>query len=101
MGDPLRRRRAGHRRAGVPPARPAPPPFVGAPPPARGGGSRPAGRAPPQPAGLVFCWGPLGHGYEVRTASQHLLLVAGGIGVAPLVWLADEAGAPGTSATPG
>jgi dihydroorotate dehydrogenase electron transfer subunit len=44
---------------------------------------------------LVFCWGPLGHGYTVRRGAQHLLLVAGGIGVAPLVWLADEAVALG------
>ncbi len=44
-----------------------------------------------QPGDLVFCWGPLGRGYEVRPGSQQLLLVAGGIGVAPLVWLADAA----------
>ncbi len=50
-----------------------------------------------RPGDLVFCWGPLGHGYTVRAASQHLLLVAGGIGVAPLIWLADEAIAQGKS----
>ncbi len=44
---------------------------------------------------LVYCWGPLGHGYSVRSGARHLLLVAGGIGVAPLVWLADEAVADG------
>ena len=48
-----------------------------------------------RPGDLVFCWGPLGHGYSVRRGAQHLLLVAGGIGVAPLVWLADEAAAQG------
>ncbi|MGB2694501.1 MAG: dihydroorotate dehydrogenase electron transfer subunit [Dehalococcoidia bacterium] len=48
---------------------------------------------------LVFAWGPLGHGFEVHPSSQHLLLVAGGIGVAPLVWLADEAVAQGKSVT--
>lgn len=48
---------------------------------------------------LVYGWGPLGHGYSVRRTSQHLLLVAGGIGVAPLVWLADEAVAGGKSVT--
>jgi dihydroorotate dehydrogenase electron transfer subunit len=48
---------------------------------------------------LVFCWGPLGHGYTVRRGAQHLLLVAGGIGVAPLVWLADEAAAQGKNVT--
>ena len=44
-----------------------------------------------RPGDLVFCWGPLGHDYEVRRTSQQLLLVAGGIGVAPLIWLADDA----------
>jgi len=44
-----------------------------------------------QPGDAVYCWGALGRGFRVEPASQHLLLVAGGIGVAPLVWLADEA----------
>ncbi len=44
-----------------------------------------------RPGDAVFCWGPLGRGYSLRRASQQLLLVAGGIGVAPLVWLADQA----------
>ncbi len=44
-----------------------------------------------RPGDAVYCWGPLGHGYSLRRASQQLLLVAGGIGVAPLVWLADQA----------
>ncbi len=48
---------------------------------------------------LVYCWGPLGHGYSVRRTSQQLLLVAGGIGVAPLVWLADQAVDKGESVT--
>jgi dihydroorotate dehydrogenase electron transfer subunit len=48
---------------------------------------------------LIFCWGPLGHGYTVRRGAQHLLLVGGGIGVAPLVWLADEAAAQGKNVT--
>jgi dihydroorotate dehydrogenase electron transfer subunit len=39
----------------------------------------------------VFCWGPLGRGFEVESNTRHVLLVAGGIGVAPLVWLADVA----------
>ena len=38
----------------------------------------------------VYAWGPLGTGYKVGRASNNLLLVAGGIGIAPLVWLADE-----------
>ena len=52
-----------------------------------------------EPGDPVFCWGPLGRGYAVRPTTQHLLLVAGGIGVAPLVWLADEAIATGKSVT--
>jgi dihydroorotate dehydrogenase electron transfer subunit len=43
----------------------------------------------------VFGWGPLGRGYSLRGPGQNLLLVGGGIGVAPLLWLADEAVAKG------
>ncbi len=52
-----------------------------------------------RPGDSVFCWGPLGHGFSMKRASQHLLLVAGGIGVAPLVWLADEAVEEGKNVT--
>ena len=52
-----------------------------------------------RPGDTVYCWGPLGHGYSLRSASQQLLLVAGGIGVAPLVWLADQAIASEKSVT--
>lgn len=38
----------------------------------------------------VYAWGPLGVGYRVGRASRNLLLVGGGIGVAPLIWLAEE-----------
>ncbi|PZC44650.1 MAG: dihydroorotate dehydrogenase electron transfer subunit [Chloroflexi bacterium] len=34
--------------------------------------------------------GPLGHGFEVRSSARNLLLVGGGVGIAPLVALADE-----------
>jgi dihydroorotate dehydrogenase electron transfer subunit len=44
-----------------------------------------------RPGDEVFCWGPLGHGFSVKDTSKQLLLIAGGIGVAPLVWLADDA----------
>ena len=44
-----------------------------------------------KPNDRILCWGPLGKGYSVRPTSQQLLLVAGGIGVAPLIWLAEEA----------
>ncbi len=47
----------------------------------------------------VALFGPLGHGFTVRSASTNLLLVGGGIGVAPLVWLADEEVARGRSIT--
>jgi dihydroorotate dehydrogenase electron transfer subunit len=55
-----------------------------------------AGRAPGETA---FVWGPLGRGYSIRPRSQNLLLVGGGIGVAPLVWLADVAVEKGKSVT--
>jgi dihydroorotate dehydrogenase electron transfer subunit len=50
-----------------------------------------------QPGDLVYGWGPLGRGYSLRNAGQNLLLVGGGIGIAPLLWLADEAVAKGLS----
>jgi dihydroorotate dehydrogenase electron transfer subunit len=52
-----------------------------------------------RPGDDVYCWGPLGVGYEVERSARNLLLVAGGIGVAPLVWLADEAVREGRSVT--
>jgi dihydroorotate dehydrogenase electron transfer subunit len=52
-----------------------------------------------RPGDLVHCWGPLGRGFDVARTSQHLLLVAGGIGVSPLAWLADEALGRGKSVT--
>lgn len=52
-----------------------------------------------QPGDRVYCWGPLGVGYEIERASQNLLLVAGGIGIAPLVWLAGDAVAQGKNVT--
>lgn len=47
----------------------------------------------------VEVYGPLGHGYSIKPGSRNLLLVGGGIGSAPLVWLADEAVARGLSVT--
>lgn len=52
-----------------------------------------------KPGDRVYCWGPLGNGYEVGRTTKNLLLVAGGIGVAPLVWLAENAVAAGQSVT--
>jgi dihydroorotate dehydrogenase electron transfer subunit len=49
------------------------------------------------PGDLVYAWGPLGRGYSLRGPGQNLLLVGGGIGIAPLLWLADEAIARGKS----
>ncbi len=34
--------------------------------------------------------GPLGTGFQIKPASRNLLLVSGGIGIAPLVFLAEE-----------
>ena len=47
----------------------------------------------------VYGWGPLGRGYEIGHTSRNLLLVGGGIGVAPLVWLAEQAVAKALSVT--
>jgi dihydroorotate dehydrogenase electron transfer subunit len=52
-----------------------------------------------KPGDRVYCWGPLGVGYEMDRGSQNLLLVAGGIGVAPLVWLAEDAVAASKNVT--
>ncbi len=43
------------------------------------------------PGDQIFAWGPLGKGYNLRSNDQNLLLIGGGIGIAPLLWLADEA----------
>ncbi|MEX2239012.1 MAG: dihydroorotate dehydrogenase electron transfer subunit [Dehalococcoidia bacterium] len=47
----------------------------------------------------VFVYGPLGRGFKVRANSRNLLLVGGGIGIAPLLWLADEGVAQGKNVT--
>ena len=47
----------------------------------------------------IEIFGPLGHGYEVDKSTQHLLLVAGGLGVAAVVALADQAVESGQSVT--
>ncbi|MGA2286332.1 MAG: dihydroorotate dehydrogenase electron transfer subunit [Dehalococcoidia bacterium] len=53
-----------------------------------------------KPAGSeLLLWGPLGRGFNVRPTAKNLLLVAGGMGVAPLVWLADKAVAKGNNVT--
>jgi dihydroorotate dehydrogenase electron transfer subunit len=44
-------------------------------------------------------FGPLGNGFDIRPEARTLLLVAGGMGVAPLVFLAGEAVSRGFSAT--
>jgi dihydroorotate dehydrogenase electron transfer subunit len=51
-----------------------------------------------EPGDTVYAWGPLGRGYSLpRGRGQNLLLAGGGIGIAPLLWLADEAVAKGHS----
>jgi len=52
-----------------------------------------------RPGDRVFLWGPLGRGFTIGRTARNLLLVAGGIGVAPLVWLAEEAVAAGRNVT--
>lgn len=52
-----------------------------------------------RPGDSIFVYGPLGRGCTVRRSASHLLLVAGGIGVAPLVWLAEEQVSRGRNVT--
>lgn len=42
-----------------------------------------------QPGQQVWMTGPLGRGFDVRRSASNLLLVGGGVGIAPLVALAD------------
>lgn len=51
------------------------------------------------PGDEIAVFGPLGRGYAVSPRAQNLLLVAGGLGVAALVALADEAVAGGKVVT--
>lgn len=55
-----------------------------------------AGRRPGDRLDLL---GPLGNTYEIAPRSRNLLMVAGGVGVAPLVMLTDEAVAAGMNIT--
>jgi dihydroorotate dehydrogenase electron transfer subunit len=47
----------------------------------------------------IRVFGPLGHGYRVSAQTENLLLVAGGLGVAAVIALADEAVAARKSVT--
>jgi len=55
-----------------------------------------AGRRPGDRLDIL---GPLGNTYEIAPRSRNLLMVAGGVGVAPLVMLADQAVAAGLEVT--
>jgi len=48
---------------------------------------------------MIDLLGPLGHGYALSPQSRNLLLVAGGIGIAPLVALTERAIAEGSQVT--
>jgi len=50
-----------------------------------------------KPGECIDLFGPLGHGFEVH--STNLLLVAGGYGIAPLIFLAERAKADGRRVT--
>jgi dihydroorotate dehydrogenase electron transfer subunit len=52
-----------------------------------------------QPGDRLDLLGPLGNGFNVNPDSKNLLLVAGGIGIAPLRFLSDEAVKRGLSVT--
>jgi dihydroorotate dehydrogenase electron transfer subunit len=51
------------------------------------------------PGDSVRFFGPLGRGYSVARSAKNLLLIGGGIGIAPLVWMADERVSKGDSVT--
>jgi len=46
---------------------------------------------------IVDIFGPLGKGFEIHPSSRNMLLLAGGVGVAPLIALAEKAIADGLS----
>jgi dihydroorotate dehydrogenase electron transfer subunit len=53
-----------------------------------------------QPGDTLDAMGPLGQGFALRTRARRILLVGGGLGIAPLLGLAEslyEAGTPGRS----
>jgi dihydroorotate dehydrogenase electron transfer subunit len=52
-----------------------------------------------KPGDELPLFGPLGRGYSVSPHAQNLLLVAGGVGIAALIALADQAIAAGRSVT--
>jgi len=52
-----------------------------------------------RPGDAITCFGPLGHGYDLAKATENVLLVAGGLGVAAVIALADEAVATGRHVT--
>jgi dihydroorotate dehydrogenase electron transfer subunit len=52
-----------------------------------------------RPGDQLDVMGPLGRPFTLDPSARHLLMVAGGIGVAPLVMLADEALASGQAVT--
>ncbi len=52
-----------------------------------------------RPGDLVDVWGPLGRGFELPATPGHLLLLGYGLGIAPLVGLADQALARGWAVT--
>ena len=52
-----------------------------------------------RPGDEVRLVGPLGRGFEQRERVERMLLVGGGIGAAPLIWLADELVAQGREVT--
>lgn len=52
-----------------------------------------------KPGDELSLFGPLGRGYAINSQAHHLLLVGGGLGIAALIALADEAIAAGKSVT--
>jgi dihydroorotate dehydrogenase electron transfer subunit len=52
-----------------------------------------------KPGDTVKVFGPLGNGFKIEETSHNMLLVGGGIGIAPLIFLAEKAVGKGLTVT--
>ena len=52
-----------------------------------------------QPGDRLSCLGPLGHGFELTSGARDVVLVSGGLGVAPMLLAAKQAKAAGARVT--
>ena len=52
-----------------------------------------------KPGDTVKIFGPLGNGFKIESTSHNILLVGGGMGIAPLIFLAEEEAKKGRTVT--